>query len=225
MLSSICSILPSEAEAGPSLSLSKALHMRNWHVLLIFHGQSMVKRRSCFPLNGCCGLLRIPSARVPCTVVTAPSLPSAEGILEPVLKDKGILFSTMDSLWEMGWNCSAAQWIKILAVLSSVAEGAPCPSHGSLRGCHQVAKPNGNPTFSCLHGAKCDFFFFSFHCGLGREFGHLDATPRDPLREWALRTCSQQSDPALFQIHPKDSTHLCMSFANILNTSAFLFVF
>lgn len=162
MLSSICSILLSEAEAGPSLSLSKALHMRNWHVLLIFHGQSMVKRRSCFPLNGCCGLLRIPNARVPCTVVTAPSLPSAEGILEPVLKDKGILFSTMDSLWEMGWNCSAAQWIKILAVLSSVAEGAPCPSHGSLRGCHQVAKPNGNPTFSCLHGAKCDFFFSHF---------------------------------------------------------------
>lgn len=144
--------------AGPSLSLSKALHMRDWHVLLVFHGQSMVKRRSCFALNGCCGLLRIPSAPVPCTVVTAASLPSAEGILEPVLKDKGILFSTMDSLWEMGWNCSAAQWIKILAILSSVAGEAPCPSHGSPRGCHQVAKPTGNPTFSSVHGAKCDFF-------------------------------------------------------------------
>lgn len=56
-------------------------------------------------------LLRIPSVRLPRAVVAAPSLPSAQGILVPVLKDKGILFSTMDSLWEMGWDCSAAQWI------------------------------------------------------------------------------------------------------------------
>lgn len=52
--------------------------------------------------------------------------PTVEGILEPVLKDKGILFFTMDSLWEMGWNCSDALWIKVFNILSSLLEGALC---------------------------------------------------------------------------------------------------
>lgn len=56
-------------------------------------------------------------------------------------------------------------------------------------------------------------FFSSFHCGLGREFGHLDGSPGDPLR---ILHSALSSDPVLFQIHPKGSTHLCVSFPNIL---------
>lgn len=59
--------------------------------------------------------------------------PSVEGILEPVLKDKGILFFTMDSLWEMGWNCSAALWMKVFSILSSLVEGALCSLNTRVR--------------------------------------------------------------------------------------------
>lgn len=172
-----------------------------------FPWPELVQSWCCFPLEGSRALLRIP----------CPHSPSAQGISEPILKDKGILFSTTDSLWKMGWDCSAAQWIKILDIVSSLAGGAQCVScrrpWGSTSGSKTKVEIQLFPVF-----VGPNVMFYSFHCGLGREFGHLDASPRDPLR-------ILNSDPALFQIHPKGSTHLCVSFPNILNTSAFLFKF
>lgn len=51
---------------------------------------SMLQRGSGFPLEGSPALLRIPNFPLPRAVLAAPSLcsPSAQGILEPLLKDK-----------------------------------------------------------------------------------------------------------------------------------------
>lgn len=119
------------------------------------HGQKLLL----FPLKGSCGCWGFPGSDCPAQLSLLPRSPSAQGILEPVLKDKGILFSTMGSLWEMGWDCSAAQWIKILDILSSLAGGAQRPSSGRP---HQVAKPKWKSNFFlCLWGQMWLFSHFS----------------------------------------------------------------
>lgn len=51
--------------------------------------------------------------------------PSVEGILEPILKDKGILYRTKDSLWR--WlGIVLPLWSAVCNILSSVIEGALC---------------------------------------------------------------------------------------------------
>lgn len=57
---------------------------------------------------------------------------SVEGNLEPVLKDKGILFFTMDSLWEMGWDCSDALWIEVSIFCPVWLKGLLCSSRPSV---------------------------------------------------------------------------------------------